>query len=798
MQLFRFWFVLGAAVLWQTPGHAKDLTLQAHGHQLSISAPIDGVVRIRIAPDAQAGRDESWAVPGPVRAGRAPVQVASSRLVTATMQVEVDPQTLAITVTDRRGRVIVADSRNAPPEWTQGFTIRKTLTRDEHIFGFGDKTGGLDRRGKSFVNWNTDFYGFSSHDDPIYKSIPYYISVGGPGGAYGLFLDNTWRSWFDFGHRRADEIAIGADGGAIDYYLIAGPTPADVVRRYAALTGASPLPPRWLLGYQQSRWSYMNEREVRDLAARLRSERVPTDVIWLDIDFQDRNRPFTVDTRAFPQFRGLVQDLHALGIRIVAITDLHIARAPGENYAPYDSGLAGDHFLKGPDGKVWSGKVWPGDAVFPDFTRQATRAWWGSLFAPLLADGVAGIWNDMNEPAVFESPTKTMPLDVVHRIEDEGFSPRTATHRELHNIYGMENTRATYEGLRALRADERAFVMTRASYAGGQRYAATWTGDNSSSWDHLRLSVAQTLNLGLSGFTWTGADVGGFTGGPSPELMTRWFEYAAFMPIFRNHSQKGVPRAEPWVDGPDHLAIRRRYVDERYRLLPFLYALAEASARSGEPFVRPIFYDYPDTLKSTCDTAMQFTLGGSLLIAGAPRGESPAPYKACLPAGQWYDYWTGRQARLPPAVNGVAELDLTPQLDLLPAYVRAGSVIARQPLVQSTSEKPAGPIELHVYPGQGCSGTLYDDDGHSMAFARGQFLRQSITCQGQGDRLHSLTIGARDGSYSPWWKEIRIVIHGDKTYRAHHNGKELGPDGSDGFVIRASSRVTRIALAPAS
>lgn len=793
------WIVAAAlAALFPSLAMAGDLVVNGPQGRVTVSPLADGVVRIRIARPGEDPRDESWAVPAKVRAARAPARLGPASLATAQLQVEVDPQSLAITIRDAQGHLVLADAPRGNALSPAGFTLAKQLAPREHIFGMGDKTGGLDRRGRSFVNWNTDFYGFTSSDDPIYKSIPFYIAVGGEAGAYGLLLDNTWRSWFDFGHRRADEIAIGADGGSIDYYVIAGPGIAQVVQRYAALTGPAPLPPRWVLGYQQSRWSYMSEAEVRALAARLRAERVPTDVIWLDIDFQDRNRPFTIDRAAFPDFRGMVADLAAIGIKTVAITDLHIAKAPGEGYAPYDQGIAGDHFLKAADGSVWSGKVWPGDAVFPDFTRASTRTWWGTLFAPLVADGVAGIWNDMNEPAIFESPTKTMPLDVVHRIEGDDFVPRSASHRELHNVYGMENTRATYDGLRTLRPDERAFVMTRATYAGGQRYAATWTGDNSSTWDHLRLAVAQSLNLGLSGFTWTGTDVGGFTGGPSPALMTRWFEFATFMPIFRDHSQKGVPRAEPWVDGPEQLAIRRRYVEERYRLLPYFYGLAAASARTGEPLMRPIFYDYPDVLGSTCDMAMQFTVGGRLLIAGAPKGESPAPYKACLPAGGWYDYWSGLKVAVPAAgPGGIAEIELVPSLDVLPVYVRAGSAIPRQPLVQSTSQRPDGPLELDIYPGDGCQGELYDDDGHSMGFARGQFLRQSVSCEGRGDALDAITIGAREGAWTPWWKEIRIVIHGERRYRASLGGKPLAPDAAGGFTVPAGPRAARIVLTPA-
>ena len=424
------------------------------------------------------------------------------------------------------------------------------------------------------------------------------------------------------------------------------------MRRYTDLTGKAPLTPLWALGYQQSRWSYMSDAEVRRLAGTFRRDGFPLDVIWLDIDYQDHNRPFTVNKTTFPDMPALVRDMGESGIKLVPITDLHIAYLPNQGYAPYDSGAVGNNFVHDANGKLYVAPVWPGPSVFPDFTRASTRAWWGSLYKDFIADGFAGFWNDMNEPAVFETPSHTMPLTNLHQVEGDDFAPRTATHAEIHNVYGMENSRGTYEGMLRLRPGIRPFVMTRASFAGGQRYAATWTGDNSSTWDHLRLSVEQLINLGLSGFSYSGADVGGFTGGPSPELLTRWFEVAAFSPVFRDHSTKDSPRAEPWVDGPEQLAIRKRYVEERYKLLPYIYALAEQNSRTGDPIMRPVFYDYPDALDSDCDRSMTFTLGPSLLIAGPPKPEVPGPVRH-LPA-------QGRMVRLlerPPRHAGEADRD---------------------------------------------------------------------------------------------------------------------------------------------
>ena len=751
---------------------------------MQVTALSDTTLRVRIARSGPLPEDASWAVPAEVRGRSVAVRAMPNGFSTSAVQVVVAPD-MKLTVTDLKGRVIVADDAVPLRSDGQAFTLRKTLDKSEHIFALGDKTGdNLNRRGQSFVNWNTDAYAFTSSTDPIYKSIPFFVAVGGAGGSYGLLLDNSWRTWFDFGHRDADVINFGAPDGPIDYYVIAGPTTADVVRRYSDLTGKAPLTPLWGLGYQQSRYSYMNATEAHEVVARLRKDAVPTDVLWLDIDFQDRNRPFTVDKTAFPDLKGLASNLREQGVKLVTITDLHIAVAPKQGYLPYDTGIAGNHFVHNPDGTNFVGKVWPGASLFPDFTDAGARRWWGSLYAPFVADGVAGFWNDMNEPSVFETPTATMPLDVVHRISGDDFSARSARHAEVHNVYGMEQTRATYDGLRALSPNERAFVMTRASYAGGQRYAVTWTGDNSSTWNHLKLSVHQLINLGLSGFSYSGADVGGFTGGPSPDLMTRWFEIAAFTPIFRDHSAKGTPRAEPWIDGPEHLAIRRRFVEQRYRLMPYLYALAERNARTGDPIMRPVFYDYPVLLTAPCDQSMSFTLGRSMLIAPPPKMESPQPYDVCLPAGGWYDFWTGKLVA--PAggkgtpVETIAEV---PALEHLPVFIRAGSIIPSQPLVQSTAQIPQGPLTLDVYPGADCSGSIYLDDGHSMGFERGHYLRQSFRCEQLKSGELTIEFSRRSGDYAPWWKRISLVVHGySEGGVMQSRGRSITGEAKDGTL----------------
>jgi alpha-glucosidase len=341
-----------------------------------------------------------------------------------------------------------------------------------------------------------------------------------------------------------------------------------------------------------------------------------------------------------------------------------------------------------------------------------------------------------------------------------GAGPRSASHAEIHNVYGMLNSRATFEGQRQLNPDERSFVMTRASYAGGQRYAVTWTGDNSSSWNHLKLSISMLLNLGMSGFAFSGADVGGFIGAPSPELMTRWIEIAAFMPIFRAHSEKGTPRKELWVDGPEHLRIRRQFVEQRYRLLPYLYSLADESTRTGAPLMRPLFYNFPDALDMPCNQPTAFMLGDRLLVAPAPTLESPESYSLCLPAGHWYDYWTGEpvETKSDSAASAAQPLSITPALDRLPVFVRAGAILPSQALIQSTSETPQGPLFLDIYPGEDCHGTIYADDGHSMAYTRQSYLRQQVRCTQTAAGM-DIDFDPREGAYQPWWHQVTVRVH---------------------------------------
>ncbi|AFL87535.1 family 31 glycosyl hydrolase, alpha-glucosidase [Terriglobus roseus DSM 18391] len=778
-----------AALAQQIRATPNGLTATEDGTTLEVTALQADKLRIREWRSAPP-EDASWAVLPASRTSRATVAADVRGFHTDKLSVEISTG-LHLIIRDHHGNVLQEDS--TPVQWRgETFHIYKQRGENEHFFGLGDKPGPLDRAGQEFTMWNTDDFGWQESSDPIYKSIPFFMDVK-DGRSFGILFDNTWRTSFDFGRESAQEYNFGSQGGPVDYYFLYGPEPKQVMASYAWLTGPAPLPPLWSFGFQQSRYTYSPASQLLDVAAHLRKDKIPADALWLDIDFQKNNMPFTVDPVGFPKFPELVQQLAKEHFHLIVIADTHIADKPNAGYVPYDSGTAGDHFLKNPDGTTYVGKVWPGDSVFPDYTQARTRKWFGTLYKDFVADGVSGFWDDMNEPAVFRYPSKTMPLDTQHRIDEPGFAKRTASHREVHNIYGLLNSQASYDGVLALRPNERPYVMTRATYAGGQRYAVTWTGDNSSTWNHMRMTTPQLINLGISGFSFAGADVGGFAGSPPADLLTKWLEIAAFQPIDRDHSAKGTRMHEPWVDGPEQEAIRKRFIEERYRLLPYMYTVAEETSRDGMPMMRPLFMEFPHATAdgSPMDLVTggaEFLLGSDLLIAPNPSPEEVAPYELHLPPGTWYDYWTGaragtrsvvqtRDSEVRDSLLASQQTMLTPELAKVPVYARGGAILPLQPLVQNTDETPNGPLTLRVYvpsAGESCSGTVYSDDGHSLNYRKGDFFRMNASCSVSADGLLSVTLDPAEGRYKPWFKQLRIELVGSQRapQRASIDGKE--------------------------
>jgi alpha-glucosidase len=647
----------------------------------------------------------------------------------------VDRAPCRLSLYDAQGQPLSEDSQGFRFEG-RGAAWARRLAPGEAIYGLGEKAFGLDLRGQKLEMWNRDPSCYLPGDDPLYASIPFFVALR-QGRACGFFLDNPGRAWFDLGHARAGEWQYQAEAGELCGYFFAGPSMAEVLERYTRLTGRMSLPPRWLLGYQQSRWSYYPEARVREIVAELRQRRIPCDVIYLDIHYMDGYRVFTWDRERFPDLPGLIQDLRAAGVRVIPSMDTGVKVDPG--YAVHDDGLRVGAFCKLPGGTLFRGPVWPGDCYFPDFSDPAVRSWWGDWHRGLLEAGVAGIWNDMNEPAVFGGE---MAHNVLHAYEGPG-----ARHDEVHNVYGLQEVRACAEGVQRLRPGERVPLISRSGYAGIQRYSAIWTGDNHSTWEHLRLSVSMCLNLGLSGVALCGADVGGFAGDCDAELLARWTELGALTPYFRNHSALGTAQQEPWAFGEPYESICRRAVELRYELLPYVYTAAWQAAQTGLPMMRPLALAWPDDARA-CHIDDQFLLGDALLVAPVlEAGRRSRP--VYLPEGIWYDFWTGQARR--------GEVAAEAPLDRMPLFVRAGTVLPLAPVMQHTGGWPPQALRLLIYPGDGES-WLYEDDGHSLAYRSGEWRLTRFACRGDGTRL---TVARHlQGPFDPGYARFEVTLQG--------------------------------------
>jgi alpha-glucosidase len=569
--------------------------------------------------------------------------------------------------------------RELPPRWWDAvdradgesarWVQRSQTPADARVFGLGGRAAGPRLPAGAYRLWNTDPGGsFGPGDDPLYITMPVQLVVA-DAGCHLVFHDNTRDGQVTLrdgeegagsGHDRPGGCEVRMDGGPLRYWVIAG-TPARILSAWTALTGRPALPPHWALGHHHSRWGFGSDQEVRRVVAGYRERGLPLSVVHLDIDHFDGHRVFTVDTRRFPDLPGLAQELADQGIRLVSIVDPAVKAEPG--LAAYDSGTAADAFVKDARGQQVRGVVWPGEAVFPDFTDPAARTWWGGLYAERIAQGFSGVWHDMNEPVSFAAVgDTTLPRSARHSLEGRG-----GDHREAHNVYALGMASAGYQALCELRPDRRPFLFSRSGWAGMQRYGGTWSGDVATGWAGLRASLALVLGLGLCGVPYSGPDVGGFTGTPEPELYLRWFQLGAYLPFFRTHSAIDGGLREPWQFGPEVLEHARAALAERTRLMPYLETLAHIARGTGAPYVRPLWWNSPaDRALRECGDA--FLLGDALLVA--PVLEPGAASRAVrLPRGVWYDTATGKVHR------GPGQVLLPAPPGRVPVLARAGAVL---------------------------------------------------------------------------------------------------------------------------
>lgn len=728
---------------------ADAVTLRGAHHSVRLTALAPNLFRLRIVRGVRFSTRPSWAVVE--RDWSTDAKVRTNRrfttISTGEAELRIEHHNGAWRFRDAEGRTLLQSAAGQTGFSRKSGFVRVALQPEDRLHGLGETTGSFDKRGLVREFWNTDVLGHAPCMHPamrsIYVSIPFGIVRRGR-AACGLFWDNPARQTWDLGQTDRDLWQMTAASGEIDLYLFAGPDVPAVTRSFTELTGAMSLPPVWALGYHQCRYSYETRAEVERVARTMRRKKIPCDVLYFDIHHMDNYRVFTFG-KTYPKPAELIANLEKLDFKVVTIVDPGVKDDP--KFGVLKRGKALDAFVKDRGGKRdFIGKVWPGRSRFPDFLRADVRQWWGREQRRLSAKGVAGFWNDMNEPANFALPSKTLDEGAVHRTDQGRMS-----HAEAHNVYGSQMARASYEGALAASPDRRPFIITRAAHPGIQRHAMVWTGDNSSTWEDMAASIPMMLNLSLSGVPFCGCDAGGFVGNATPELFQRWMQLAAFTPFFRGHTDFKTLPHEPWSFGAEVEAAVRKYNGLRYSLLPYFYGLFRQASLDGTPIMRPMFWHYPDDERAD-RCADQFLLGPDLLVAPILTAGAVARM-VYLPAGKWYDFHTGEVR--PGGRNVVVETGRE-----IPLFVRAGAILPRvDPGEQVMRMRQRGHVTLEIYAGGDGELEWYEDDGESFEYRNNGSSRRRVrfTSRGSGDRLK---LDRVVGEFASLHRNWRLVLRG--------------------------------------
>ncbi len=724
-----------------------------NGVVLQITILRGSIIRFRYATNYNFEPDFSYAIDPDATMGYSKLEIVENDteyvVATARLSILVDKMTLRTQISDLEGNIISEDELGF--HWEENYEyggntvkLSKITQSGESFYGMGDKAMHSNLKGKRVENWVTDQFAFAKEQDPLYKAIPFYVGLN-KGKAYGIYFDNSFRTGFDFSQERRNITSFWADGGEMNYYFIFGPDMPKVVSSYSSLTGTPELPPMWALGFHQSKWSYYPESNVKEIASDFRKHRIPCDAIYLDIDYMDGFRCFTWNKEHFPDPKRMISELEEDGFKTVVMIDPGIK--VDRDYWIYNEALENDYFCKRGDGPLMHGKVWPGECNFPDFTNPAVREWWAELYKEFMSElGVHAVWNDMNEPAVMEVPTKTAPLDTRHNYDGH-----PCTHRKAHNVYGMQMVRATYEGVKKYVYPKRPFVITRAAFAGTQRYSSTWTGDNVATWEHLWIANVQVQRMCLSGYSFVGSDIGGFAEQPDGELFARWIQLGIFHPFCRVHSSGDHGDQEPWSFGSEITDIVRKFINLRYQLLPYLYTMFYKYTKENIPMVQSlVFFDQEDN--QTHFRTDEFIFGEKILVCPIqePNAQGRRMY---IPRGEWYDFWTNEH------VTGGKEKWVAAEIDMLPIFVKAGAIIPKYPVQQYVGEKKIEELVLEVYYKEGIEASeVYEDSDDGYDYKKGRYSLSNYKLTG---KENSLTIQLfKDGTFETEYEMIKLNFHG--------------------------------------
>jgi len=608
------------------------------------------------------------------------------------------------------------------------------------LYGTGENTGTLLRNRNKTTLWNTDNVEYRKDNGKrLYQSHPWVMGVNRDGTAFGVIADNTWKQQIEL----TDSIRFISEGPAFRVVVIKRNSPQEVVKELGNLIGNMEMPPLWALGYQQCRWSYIPDTRIKNVADTFRLKKIPCDVIWMDIDYMDSFRIFTFDKEKIPDPKGLNDYLHQKGYHSIWMIDPGVKAEKG--YSVYDSGSKGDNWVQNSKHKEFNGKVWPGECAFPDFTRPETRTWWSGLYKKFIATGIDGVWNDMNEPAVFGGPDGTMPENNWHR---GGGGLPAGSHLQYHNVYGMLMVKATREGILSANPDKRPFVLSRAGFLGSNRYGATWTGDNSGTVKDMKLSIPMSLNLGLSGQAFSGPDIGGFTRNTTPDLFGQWISMGVFFPFVRGHACQGTNNKEPWAFGEEIENVSRTAINRRYRLLPYYYTLFHEASTTGMPVMRPVFFADPqDAMLRTEEQT--FLVGNDLLVI--PKWA----VKPVQPKGSW-------------RIISIAGENSTTDKYQADVKIKGGAIIPMGNIIQNTTQYSLDSLTLLVSLDQNgkATGTLYEDAGEGFDYQNGEYRNYAFTALLKGSTVN-VTITPTDGKLKPASRKYKVSVVTDKgTYES--------------------------------
>ena len=713
----------------------------------------DSLLRFRYTTKGYFSADFSYAIDENHSRGFNKFEVSESEELfivrTSKLEVHIGKNDLRTGIYDVAGNPLLEDELGF--HWEESYEFGGNIVKmskvskdGESFYGMGDKATHLNLKGRRLENWATDQYAFQKEQEPLYKAVPFYIGLS-DNVSYGVFFDNTFRSFFDFCQERRNVTSFWADGGEMNYYFFYGPAMQDVVTSYTDLTGKPELPPLWALGYHQCKWSYYPESKVKEVASKFRELRIPCDAIYLDIDYMEGFRCFTWSKEYFPDPKRMVAELAEDGFKTIVIID------PGikidKEYSVYNEAVAKDYFCKRADGPYMKGKVWPGECNFPDFTNPEVREWWAGLFNELVAEiGVKGVWNDMNEPAVMEVPTKTFPLDVRH-----DYDGHPCSHRKAHNIYGTQMARATYEGVKRFAYPKRPFIITRSAYSGAQRYTSSWTGDNVATWEHLWIANVQVQRMSLSGMGFTGSDIGGFAEQPTGELYARWIQLGVFHPFCRTHSSGHHGNQEPWAFDEEVLNVTRKFIELRYQLLPYLYTMFWQYIEEGIPMLKPlVYFDQEDT--QTHYRTDEFIFGNHILVCPIlePNAVGRRMY---IPRGNWYNYWNNEP------VQGGRETWIDVAFDQIPLFVKAGAVVPKYPVQQYVGELEIEELKLDVYFKNGKeTSQVFEDAQDGYDYRKGRYSLSTFTVDGKEKDL--VVRQHKEGKFETPYSKFAISIVG--------------------------------------